>query len=112
LFAELNAIDESVQIEAKKASESGKSVQQTVCAFANEPGFAQVASLAEVAANGYSLSIPLYVTRPAANGAPADTRTLAEVWSDWEQDGHAFWQQMDTLVETLDRLNTEGDADA
>lgn len=38
LFAELNAIDESVQIEAKKASESGKSVQQTVCAFANEPG--------------------------------------------------------------------------
>ncbi len=38
LFAELNAIDESVQIEAKKASEIGKSVQQTVCAFANEPG--------------------------------------------------------------------------
>jgi ATP-dependent DNA helicase RecG len=38
LFAELNAIDESVQIEAKKATESGKSIQQTVCAFTNEPG--------------------------------------------------------------------------
>ena len=38
LFAELNALDESVQIEAKRASESGKSVQQTVVAFANEPG--------------------------------------------------------------------------
>jgi ATP-dependent DNA helicase RecG len=38
LFEELNLLDESVQIEAKKASESGKSVQQTVCAFANEPG--------------------------------------------------------------------------
>lgn len=38
LFTELNALDESVQIEAKKASEIGKSVLQTVCAFANEPG--------------------------------------------------------------------------
>ena len=38
LFEELNALDESVQIEAKKAREIGKSVLQTVCAFANEPG--------------------------------------------------------------------------
>lgn len=38
LLAELNALDESVQIEAKKARDIGKSVQQTVCAFANEPG--------------------------------------------------------------------------
>ncbi|MDR1275271.1 MAG: putative DNA binding domain-containing protein [Candidatus Accumulibacter sp.] len=38
LFAELNALDESVCIEAKRASEVGKSVMQTVIAFANEPG--------------------------------------------------------------------------
>ena len=38
LFEELNAVDESVRIEAKRASELGKSVMQTVIAFANEPG--------------------------------------------------------------------------
>lgn len=38
LFAELNAVDESTRIEAKRASELGKSVMQTVIAFANEPG--------------------------------------------------------------------------
>lgn len=38
LLEELNATDESVRIEAKRASEIGKSVMQTVLAFANEPG--------------------------------------------------------------------------
>jgi len=38
LLAELNALDESTRIEAKRASELGKSVMQTIVAFANEPG--------------------------------------------------------------------------
>lgn len=38
LFEELNAVDESTRIEAKRASELGKSVMQSVIAFANEPG--------------------------------------------------------------------------
>lgn len=38
LLAELNAVDESTRIEAKRASELGKSIMQTVIAFANEPG--------------------------------------------------------------------------
>ena len=60
--------------------------------------------IAEVAAQGYSLSIPLYVKR-APNGANAgEQRSLAELWADWEQDGRAFWQEMDALVEMLDGL--------
>lgn len=38
LFEELNAVDESTRIEAKRASQLGKSVMETVIAFANEPG--------------------------------------------------------------------------
>lgn len=34
----LRSSDESVDIEAKKASEIGSSIMETVCAFANEPG--------------------------------------------------------------------------
>lgn len=37
LFKELNSTDESVWIEAKRASEVGKSILETICAFANEP---------------------------------------------------------------------------
>jgi ATP-dependent DNA helicase RecG len=38
LLEQLNALDEHTRIEAKTASELGKSVLETVCAFANEPG--------------------------------------------------------------------------
>ena len=38
LLTELNASDESTRIEAKRAREIGKSVMETVIAFANEPG--------------------------------------------------------------------------
>ena len=38
LIEELNAVDESATIEAKAGSEIGKSIMETVCAFANEPG--------------------------------------------------------------------------
>ena len=38
LLEQLNQLDEHKQIEAKAASEVGKSVLETVCAYANEPG--------------------------------------------------------------------------
>lgn len=38
LLERLNLLDENEQIEVKVASEIGKSLLETVCAFANEPG--------------------------------------------------------------------------
>ena len=38
LLEQLNQLDEHTRVEAKKASELGESVLDTVCAFANEPG--------------------------------------------------------------------------
>jgi ATP-dependent DNA helicase RecG len=38
LLQSLNLLDETERIEAKRASETGKSLLETVCAFANEPG--------------------------------------------------------------------------
>jgi ATP-dependent DNA helicase RecG len=38
LLQHLNTLDENERIEAKRASEVGKSLLETVCAFANEPG--------------------------------------------------------------------------
>ncbi len=77
--------------------------------YADEPGFAKVATLAEIAANGSSLSIPLYVrhtTAPAEGKGGA--QSLKAAWQEWQSDDRAFWMQMDALVETLDGLVMEG----
>lgn len=38
LLRQLNELDEHPRIEAKKGSEIGKSILETICAYANEPG--------------------------------------------------------------------------
>lgn len=73
--------------------------------FADVPGFANVATLAEISAKAGNLSIPLYVRRTApapstdSNGAPVSLRST---WEQWQTASRAFWQQMDAIAETLD----------
>ena len=78
--------------------------------FADVPGFAKVATLAEIAGNGANLSIPLYVKRmesASAISGNGDDASLASAWALWQKDGRGFWQQMDLLVDTLDGLTQE-----
>jgi type I restriction enzyme M protein len=77
-------------------------------AFDDEPGFAKVATLEEIAKRSYSLSIPLYVKRTSSPNGAGETRSLKEAWADWEESGKAFWQEMDAVVEMLDELVGEG----
>lgn len=78
-------------------------------AFADQEGFAAVATLAQIAGNGANLSIPLYVKRPphppgGAGGEGNDMLSLRSAWEHWQADGRTFWQQTDALVETRDAL--------
>ena len=77
-------------------------------AFEDVEGFAKVATLEEIAANGGNLSIPLYVKRGLPMTAGEGGVPLREAWKRWQDDGRAFWQKMDALVETLDGLS-QGD---
>ncbi|MEQ3637113.1 MAG: class I SAM-dependent DNA methyltransferase [Marinobacter sp.] len=75
--------------------------------FADQPGFAKVASLKDIAANNANLSIPLYVKRQTANGQKKEEgkpASLQEAWDQWQSEGEAFWQQMNKLTTTLDEL--------
>ncbi len=81
-------------------------IESAYAAFSDLPEFARVATLADIAAQDHSLSIPLYVKRSAANGRDSDSRSLAELWAAWEQDGRVFWEEMDALVEMLDSMAT------
>lgn len=75
-------------------------------AFADEDGFARVATTAEIEAQGWSLSIPLYVRRAvvAVAGDGAGARSLAEAWAAWEAEGREFWTEMGAVVNMLDGL--------
>ncbi|WP_338421225.1 class I SAM-dependent DNA methyltransferase [Nostoc parmelioides] len=70
--------------------------------YIDDPGFAKIATLEEIATQDYSLSIPLYVRKKTANSQTEEVKTLAEVWADWEQGSRAFWLEMDSLVDMLD----------
>jgi len=64
-----------------------------------------VATLDDLAGNGFNLSIPLYVKRQSSSAsAGQQAQSLQEAWASWQDSGRAFWQQMDELVETLDGL--------
>lgn len=71
--------------------------------FADQPGFAAVATTEEVLAKEGNLSIPRYV-RPVGNNINNGEQSLKKVWAAFETEGREFWQQMDELVEMLDEL--------
>lgn len=73
-------------------------------AFRNEGGFVKVVTLADVAAQDYSLSIPLYVKRTAANSVASSPHSLRTAWVECDKSGQSFWRQMRSLVKTLDDL--------
>jgi type I restriction enzyme M protein len=84
-------------------------------AFTDEPGFTKAATLTEITANAGSLSISLYVKRTGATvakSADGASPTLQAAWEQWQDEGRAFWLQMDALVETLDGIVPQEACDA
>lgn len=81
-------------------------IEAAYAAYKDEPGFATVATTADIAVQGFSLSIPLYVKRPSVSSASSGQRapTMAEAWTAWETSGRAFWTEMDAVVDMLDGL--------
>lgn len=71
-------------------------------AFADEPGFAVVAAVGDVLANGVTLAIPRYVKPVRPPTTPASEGDLAIAWAAFDASGREFWQRMDELIETLD----------
>ena len=83
-------------------------------AFADDTGFAKVATIAEVLEKDGNLSIPRYV-RPAGNSngnGGGDGQDLKKAWTAFETSGRGFWEQMDELVDMLDGVVAEEVNDA
>lgn len=81
-------------------------------AFADDPGFAKVATTEEIMEKDGNLSIPRYV-RPTGNGngnGGGDGQTVKKAWTAFEANGREFWEQMDALVDMVDGV-VAGEAD-
>lgn len=73
-------------------------------AFADQPGFAKVATTREILEEGGNLSIPRYV-RPTGNGnanGGGNRQDLKKAWAALDAGGREFWEQVDELVDRLD----------
>lgn len=80
---------------------------ETFLNFTDVAGFAKVATLADIATNTGSLSIPLYVRRQTTGTIVAGEKSLKATWPEWQSSGNVFWKQMNELVEMLDSLAEE-----
>lgn len=88
-------------------------IEAAYSAYIDEPGFAKVATMDEIAAQGYSLSIPLYVTRSNATASRTGEAPLSNraAWDVWESSGRAFWAEMEAVVDTFEGLAGEEESD-
>ncbi len=82
-------------------SEHQERILKAYQTFADETGFAKVATNEEILGKDGSLSIPLYVKRTTKSASNGHDRDLSAVWTDFEEAGREFWQQMDALIDTL-----------
>jgi type I restriction enzyme M protein len=71
-------------------------------AFADDLGFAAVASTADILGKDANLSIPLYVRRSAGLANGRESMGLRSAWAAFETSGREFWLQMDALIDVLD----------
>ncbi len=71
-------------------------------AFADEPGFSAVATVAEIFHRDSNLSIPRYVKRTSSSFADSPDLDLRTTWAAFDARGQNFWKQMDGLVDMLD----------
>jgi type I restriction enzyme M protein len=80
--------------------------------FADQSGFAYVATTDEVLAKDGDLSIPKYVEKVNSSTEGSGSSDLPSTWATFESDGRAFWTAMDSFVEMLDGVVAEEVNDA
>jgi type I restriction enzyme M protein len=106
----INAINEAAREDAQSFLRPAHQdrIVSAYRAFDSEAGFAAVADADQVLARDANLSIPLYV-RAVSRRSDGEGSTLAEAWEAFEQDGPAFWRQMNDLTDLLQDVLAESD---
>jgi type I restriction enzyme M protein len=104
----INAINEVTRKNAFSYLEEAhiKKIATAYEEYEDIDGFAKVATLDDIAANRYSLSIPLYV-RVASNEVAQEARSVGECISTWSASASATWEAYSELVGLLNATSGE-----
>jgi type I restriction enzyme M protein len=110
----IDAVEEIARERAQSflKPEHQKRIADAYAAFESVPGLAEAVSLEQVLANDGKLSLPLYVKRARSTETAGREASLASAWAAFESSGHEFWSKMDELVDSLDSVSAEEQADA
>jgi len=73
--------------------------------FADDPGFASVATIEEIRELGGTLSIRKYVRESASMSGDSEV-SISEAWKDFELEGRQFWEEMEALTNLLEDTAT------
>ena len=80
------------------APENQERILSAYRTFTDDPGFAGIATIAEVLKMEGNLAIARYV-RTLEND---DGKDVKNTWTGFDADGRKFWLQMDALLERVD----------
>ena len=110
----INAVNEVAREKAQSflKPEHQVKILEGYGAFADKAGFACVATTEEVMAKDGDLSIPKYVEKITLNSDGERSQDLPAAWTSFQDDGRAFWSEMDPLVEMLDGIVADEANDA
>ena len=76
--------------------------------YADEDGFAAVATIDDIAKNDYSLSIPLYV-KSTSDAVEVDNRSFDEIYCSWEQKSnvmHESYEELNRLLQEVSNVES------
>lgn len=101
----INAVNEVTRERAQSflTDEHIRRIVTTYSGFTNEPGFARVATIDEVRAKEFSLSIPLFVGPDAANGANHDPQSdsLVGALNEWLAAGGTAAKALKEIIPSI-----------
>ena len=106
----INAVNE---VERKNAQsyltdEHIKHIANAYENYADEDGFAAVATIDDIAKNDYSLSIPLYV-KSTSDAVEVDNRSFDEIYCSWEQKSnvmHESYEELNRLLQEVSNVES------
>jgi type I restriction enzyme M protein len=109
----INAVNDVAREKAQSffKPEHQKKILEAYVAFSDVPGFARVVESRDVLARQADLSIAKHVEKLEAKDSKSG-QSLAAAWTTFEESGQAFWQDMEALVEMLDKVADDGAKDA
>ena len=99
----INAVNEVTRKNAQSFLEEHhiRKIAEAYEQYTSDEHFSKAVTIKEIADNGYSLSIPLYVKEPATSPQATDNRSQQQLFQDWQaasDEMHRCYEELNGLI--------------